>query len=335
MAEHVRPGGTIDPNVMQELVVVLSEFGMRLPTDVVLLSRALVDRGRHAPRAQSRTFADGLGNGHDGVAGRRAHRRSQPARPRRAARRRTAPPPLARTRRPHPRPHRTRRAPRRAPSPTRTAGGSCARSSTGPSSASSARRSSPSRRCCSSRLTPDQWSLRERACSRSSATAGCSPEPCWSSASSPPSPGTARHDRRSRRARRPPCPRLLTGRPASATTATPATSSGCASGPRRRSCCSCSWSWRPSRATACVADLADAAGTVTLPLRQLLLAGVQVSALLVPIGVVAALVARRRWRRLGTLLIGALAGAAVVLVLDALHRRAGDRSRGRSAATHG
>jgi ubiquinone biosynthesis protein len=42
MAEHVRPGGTIDPNVMQELVVVLSEFGMRIPTDVVLLSRALV-----------------------------------------------------------------------------------------------------------------------------------------------------------------------------------------------------------------------------------------------------------------------------------------------------
>ncbi len=42
MAEHVRPGGTIDPNVMQELVVVLSDFGMRLPTDVVLLSRALV-----------------------------------------------------------------------------------------------------------------------------------------------------------------------------------------------------------------------------------------------------------------------------------------------------
>jgi len=42
VAEHVRPGGTVDPTVMQELVVVLSEFGMRLPTDVVLLSRALV-----------------------------------------------------------------------------------------------------------------------------------------------------------------------------------------------------------------------------------------------------------------------------------------------------
>ena len=42
MAEHVRPGGNIDPDAMQQLVVVLADFGMRLPTDVVLLSRALV-----------------------------------------------------------------------------------------------------------------------------------------------------------------------------------------------------------------------------------------------------------------------------------------------------
>ena len=42
MAEHVRPGGTIDPDVMQELVVVLADFGMRLPADIVLLARALV-----------------------------------------------------------------------------------------------------------------------------------------------------------------------------------------------------------------------------------------------------------------------------------------------------
>ena len=43
MAEHVRPGGgTIDPAVMQELVVTLSRLGLRLPTNVVLLSRALV-----------------------------------------------------------------------------------------------------------------------------------------------------------------------------------------------------------------------------------------------------------------------------------------------------
>ena len=42
MAEHVRPGGTVDPSVMQELVVTLADFGVRLPTDIVLLSRALV-----------------------------------------------------------------------------------------------------------------------------------------------------------------------------------------------------------------------------------------------------------------------------------------------------
>lgn len=42
VATHVRPGATIEPDIMQELVVVLSEFGLRLPTDVVLLSRALL-----------------------------------------------------------------------------------------------------------------------------------------------------------------------------------------------------------------------------------------------------------------------------------------------------
>jgi ubiquinone biosynthesis protein len=42
LADHVRPGGTIDPNVMQQLVTTLAEFGLQLPTDIVLLSRALV-----------------------------------------------------------------------------------------------------------------------------------------------------------------------------------------------------------------------------------------------------------------------------------------------------
>ncbi len=43
LAEHVRPGGgTIDPAVMQELVSTLSQLGLHMPTDVVLLSRALV-----------------------------------------------------------------------------------------------------------------------------------------------------------------------------------------------------------------------------------------------------------------------------------------------------
>ena len=42
LADHVRPGGTIDPTVMQELVATLADFGLQLPTDIVLLSRALV-----------------------------------------------------------------------------------------------------------------------------------------------------------------------------------------------------------------------------------------------------------------------------------------------------
>jgi ubiquinone biosynthesis protein len=42
MADHVRPGGSVDPAIMQDLVATLSRFGMRLPKDIVLLSRALV-----------------------------------------------------------------------------------------------------------------------------------------------------------------------------------------------------------------------------------------------------------------------------------------------------
>jgi ubiquinone biosynthesis protein len=42
MADHVRASGSVDPEIMQDLVATLSRFGLRLPTDVVLLSRALV-----------------------------------------------------------------------------------------------------------------------------------------------------------------------------------------------------------------------------------------------------------------------------------------------------
>jgi ubiquinone biosynthesis protein len=42
MADHVRASGSVDPRVMQDLVATLSRFGLRLPRDVVLLSRALV-----------------------------------------------------------------------------------------------------------------------------------------------------------------------------------------------------------------------------------------------------------------------------------------------------
>ena len=42
MAEHVRPGASVDPRVMQELVTTLAQFDLQLPADIVLLSRALV-----------------------------------------------------------------------------------------------------------------------------------------------------------------------------------------------------------------------------------------------------------------------------------------------------
>jgi ubiquinone biosynthesis protein len=42
MADHVRASGAVDPTVLQDLVRTLSEFGIRLPADLVVLSRALV-----------------------------------------------------------------------------------------------------------------------------------------------------------------------------------------------------------------------------------------------------------------------------------------------------
>ena len=42
MAENVRPTGTVEPTVMQDLVRMLAQFGIRLPGDLVVLSRALV-----------------------------------------------------------------------------------------------------------------------------------------------------------------------------------------------------------------------------------------------------------------------------------------------------
>src|SRR4051794_16172683 len=42
MAENIRPTGTIEPTVLQDLVRMLSQFGIRLPGDLVVLTRALV-----------------------------------------------------------------------------------------------------------------------------------------------------------------------------------------------------------------------------------------------------------------------------------------------------
>jgi ubiquinone biosynthesis protein len=42
LADHVRPGGAMEPTIMQDLVAMLTQFGVRLPGDLVILSRALV-----------------------------------------------------------------------------------------------------------------------------------------------------------------------------------------------------------------------------------------------------------------------------------------------------
>jgi ubiquinone biosynthesis protein len=42
MAENIRPTGTIEPTVLQDLVRMLSQFGIRVPGDLIVLSRALV-----------------------------------------------------------------------------------------------------------------------------------------------------------------------------------------------------------------------------------------------------------------------------------------------------
>ena len=98
MADHVRPGGTIDPSVMQELVRSLSDFGMRLPTDIVLLSRALVTVDGTlrvlCPGRSLMTSAMELMQSPTGAAG----GRPQGACPRRAAGDAAPPPPAARAR---------------------------------------------------------------------------------------------------------------------------------------------------------------------------------------------------------------------------------------------
>src|SRR5256885_9110253 len=42
LADHVRVTGVVEPSVLQDLVATLARFGIRLPTDLVVLSRALV-----------------------------------------------------------------------------------------------------------------------------------------------------------------------------------------------------------------------------------------------------------------------------------------------------
>ena len=66
------------------------------------------------------------------------------------------------------------------------------------------------------------------------------------------------------------------------------------------------------------ADLGRAAARLSHPLRELLLALVQIAAIAVPVVGAAVLVLQQRWRRLGFILLAAVAAAAVFLLLDAI-----------------
>ena len=73
MAEHVRATGTVEPTVLQDLVATLAEFGIRLPGDLVILSRALVTLDGTLARARARRVVGGSRDRDDDV-GHRSHR---------------------------------------------------------------------------------------------------------------------------------------------------------------------------------------------------------------------------------------------------------------------
>ena len=195
VAEHVRPGGGVDPAALEDLVAMLSRFGMRLPTDVVLLSRALVtvDGTLRSLRpdislvtAATELLGDGAGPTpvvdreqlvRDELLAMVPHLRRLPERVDRMLT-------LAGRGELRVRTHRRRGQPARR----------CARSSTACCSSSPGWPSSSPRRGCSSRRTTVHASPARPACSRSSATAACSSAPCSCCASSPPSRGTGRYD---------------------------------------------------------------------------------------------------------------------------------------------
>jgi undecaprenyl-diphosphatase len=65
-------------------------------------------------------------------------------------------------------------------------------------------------------------------------------------------------------------------------------------------------------------DLGGAAASVPRPAREFVLAVVQASAVLIPLGVVVGLVIRRRWRRTALLIAAAAAGALLMTILDSV-----------------
>ena len=75
MADHLRPGGAVDPSILQDLIATLSQFGIRLPGDLVILSRAHGDPGRH-PAASSAPGVSLVRRGDQPADGATAARRS-------------------------------------------------------------------------------------------------------------------------------------------------------------------------------------------------------------------------------------------------------------------
>ena len=120
----------------------------------------------------------------------------------------------------------------------------------------------------------------------------------------------------------------MSGRRASATTGIPATSSGWSCGPSAAVLLALFIEVATGTSSGMTDDLGGAAASVPRPAREFLLAVVQVSAVLVPVGVVVGLVIRRRWRRTAVLIAAAAAGALLMAILDALLDMPGSGARG-------
>ena len=315
LAEHVRPGGSVDPAVLQDLVATLSRFDMRLPTDVVLLSRALVTvDGTLRTLCPDISLVSAATQLVDGSGESATGRRPPGAGSRRVAGAGAAPPPAARACRPHPHVDR----PGRAPHPQhRRRGQPASRSHVGqPVPARGRRRFVPApldvaarRRRRRARSSPVR-----RACSTCSATAACSSDPCWSCGSSPQSQGTERHEsdlttRRHSGGRhaavgfdaRPPGERyyrhpgdivrvVIWGAATVLLILLIEVAEGTNDGIRE--------------------DLGEAAGLVPRAVRELALGIAQLMAVVIPVVVAVAILWRRRWRRAGLLALAAAAGAA-------------------------
>ncbi len=177
LAETLRPGGQTDPKALQQLVLMLAQFGIRLPGDLVLLSRALVTLdGTLGAMSPGLTIASAVAEVSASTDGR-------PVLDQKAMVRDALLTTLPRLRRLPDRIDRivtmaARGDLRVRTFSTRTASGFCVPWSIGPSSPGSAQPSSSSAPCSSGRPTPVRCCQVGPASSTSSGTGGCSPAPC-------------------------------------------------------------------------------------------------------------------------------------------------------------